>query len=218
MIKFPAVAATLLFVVGINNSYAAMRITEWMYNGLAAGSIGEFVELTNVGNAPVDMSGWSFDDDSRAPGTISLSAFGTAAPGESVVLTDNTAAAFAAAWGLDASVKIIGGNTANLSRNDEINIFDATNALVDRLTYGDQNFAGTIRTSGTSGIPETVAALGVNDPTQWNLAAVGDSFASQLSSDGDVGNPGSFTIPEPATGLLLIFAAMLCQGAWSTRF
>jgi hypothetical protein len=39
-------------------------ITEWQYNG------SEFVELTNVGGEPVDMSTYSYDDDSRLAGTV----------------------------------------------------------------------------------------------------------------------------------------------------
>jgi len=114
-------------------------ISEWMYNGAGSGSTGEFVEFTNIGTSSVDMTGWSFDDDSRTPGTVSLSAFGVVAPGESVILTDDTAAGFTTAWGL-SGVKIIGGNTANLGRNDEINLFNAAGNLVDRLTYGDESY------------------------------------------------------------------------------
>ncbi|HVP11421.1 MAG TPA: lamin tail domain-containing protein, partial [Phycisphaerae bacterium] len=44
-----------------------MQITEWMYQG----ANGEFVEFTNTGSTPVDMTGWSYDDDSAVPGTIS---------------------------------------------------------------------------------------------------------------------------------------------------
>ncbi|MEW6199402.1 MAG: carbohydrate-binding domain-containing protein [Planctomycetota bacterium] len=164
-------------------------ISEWMYNGLATGSIGEYVEFTNTGPAPVDMTGWSFDDDSRIPGTISLSAFGVVAPGESVILTDDDAVAFAANWGL-SGVRIIGGNTANLGRNDEINLFDAGNNLVDRLTYGDENYPGTVRTLGKScNIPATDYGYTVAQTT-WVLAAAGDSFGSKVSSRGEVGSPG----------------------------
>ncbi len=189
--KAASIGLVVLLATGAGSARAAVQITEWMYNGNASGSIGEFVELTNRGPAAVDMTGWSFDDDSRAAGTISLSAFGVVAPGESVVLTDDTAAAFKSAWSLPAAAKVIGGNTANLSRNDEINIFDATSALVDRLTYGDQNIAGTIRTNGKSGIPLTLAALGANNAALWQLAVSGDAFGSTASTPaGDIGNPG----------------------------
>lgn len=203
-------AAIALVCAAAVPAHAAMRITEWMYNGVGAGNIGEFVELTNLGGAPVDMTGWSFDDDSALPGTISLSAFGMVAPGQSVVLTDNTVAAFKSEWGLSAAAKVIGGNTANLGRNDTINIFDSSNALVDRLKYGDQDFAGTIRTNGKSGFPTSAAALGANNPALWTLAASGDANGSHLSTAGDLGNPGTF-VPEPATlamaGVVAVFGA-----------
>lgn len=115
-----------------------MRITEYMYQGVN----GEFVEFTNVGNTPIDMTGWSFDDDSpRTPGSFSLSAFRTVAPGESVILTESNANTFRTAWNLCSVVKIIGGLNQNLGRNDEINLYNASNMLVDRLTYGDQKFS-----------------------------------------------------------------------------
>lgn len=205
--------AVLALAASTNPIQANVQITEWMYNGNAAGSIGEFVELTNRGAAAVDMTGWSFDDDSRAPGTISLSAFGVVAPGETVVLTDNTAAAFRTAWGLPGSIKVIGGNSANLSRNDEINIFDAGNFLIDRLTYGDQNIAGSIRTNAVSGNPITLSALGANTVAQWKLSVAGDVYGSINTADGDRGNPGYFTlVPEPASsvalGLGIVLSAM----------
>lgn len=203
--------AAIAVMLSAGLAQSQVRITEWMYNGNATGSIGEFVELTNRGPAPVDFTGWSFDDDSSVPGVISLSAFGMVAPGESVVLTDNTAAAFRTAWGLSPAVKVIGGNTANLSRNDQINIFNAGNFLVDRLTYGDQNIAGTIRTNSVSGNPITLAALGANAAAQWKLSVVGDVYGSTASTpDGDIGNPGKFTlVPEPASLGMLGLVAVL---------
>src|ERR1044072_6103668 len=78
----------------------SMRITEYMYNGGGSGSVGEFVEFTNVGGSPVDMTGWSFDDNSETPGSGNLSAFGTVQPGESVILTEIPAATFRSNWTL----------------------------------------------------------------------------------------------------------------------
>src|SRR5690606_10924206 len=125
---------------------------------------------------------------------------GTIAAGESFVLSETPAATFRTAWGLADSVKVLGENTANLGRNDEINIYDAANTLVDRLTYGDQDIAGSIRTQNASGVPKTLAALGANDVLQWQLAAVGDGFGSFSGAAGHAGSPGSFSlVPEPAT-------------------
>ena len=163
-------------------------ITEYMYSG----SDGEFVEFTNVCNYDVDVTGWSFDDDSRIPGTIDLSAFGTIRAGESVILTESDAETFRAAWGLCSGVKILGNLTANLGRNDEINLYDSNDMLVDRLTYGDQNFPGSIRTQNAGGYV-TADGLGANDPYEWNLSVVNDTENSFTSSGGDIGSPGVST-------------------------
>lgn len=202
MVRTLAAGAALLAVAGAAN--AQMRITEWMYQGANL----EFIEFTNVGNAPIDMTGWSYDDDSRAPGSTPLSAFGIVAPGESVLLVESTAAAFRTAWNLPASIKIIGEFTNNLGRNDEINLYNASNDLVDRLTYGDQAFPGSIRTQNISGVPVSLAALGANDVYQWgfangvpgggpfDLSGVAGANGFLVSTGGDIGNPGYF-IPAP---------------------
>ncbi len=201
--------ALLLATAGlVQSATASMQITEWAYS---AGN-GEYVEFTNTGAAAVDMTGWSYDDDSETPGVFDLSGFGTVAPGESVVITESTAADFRTAWGLSASVKVLGEYTNNLGRNDEINLFDNLSALVDRLTFGDQNIPGTIRTQNVSGNPDSAAALGANDVSQWSLSYVGDAFGSWTSTGGDIGNPGSYPVPEPASmALISLGAAMVLR-------
>ncbi|WP_081815160.1 lamin tail domain-containing protein [Leifsonia aquatica] len=172
----------------------SVRITEWMYNPL--NSSGEYFEITNLGSAPVSLAGWSFDDDSRAPGTVPLDGLGTLAVGQSAIVTESTDATFRSEWGLGADVKILAGNTTNLGRADEINLFDGSDPvanLVDRLTYNDQG-TGTVkgpRTQGVAGVPKTAAALGANDASQWQLSAVGDAEASRKSTTGDIGSPGT---------------------------
>ncbi|MCS7032616.1 MAG: lamin tail domain-containing protein [Phycisphaerae bacterium] len=188
--------ALAVVVIGDWPALAQIRITEYMYNSSSA-STGEFVELTNLGSVPVDFTGWSFDDNSRVPGSTSLSAFGVVAPGQSVVLTDAVASAFIAAWNL-SGVSVIGGNTNNLGRADEINIYDASNSLVDRLTYDDQTYPGTPRTNGISAwaLVSGPGPFGIID-SSWRLSAVGDMQGSIVSTGNDIGNPGRHIIPEP---------------------
>jgi predicted extracellular nuclease len=201
------VLACLLGLVSL--APAGIVISEWMYNGLGTGSVGEFVEFTNTGPTAVNMTGWSFDDDSRVPGTVSLSAFGIVDPGKSVILTDVTAAPFAANWNL-TGVSIIGGNGANLGRNDEINLFDATNTLIDRLTYGDQNYPGTPRTNNVSCNIPAIDYDKTVPQTTWVLATVGDVYGSWESSLHEFGSPGR--VPEPAA-----LAALLCGSLFLRR-
>jgi predicted extracellular nuclease len=190
---------------------AQVYITEWMYNG--NGTTGEYIEFTNLGSTAVDFSGWSFDDDSRNDGTVDLSAFGLVNPGESVILTEADASLFRSVWSLNSNVDVIGGNTTNLGRADEINLFDATGALIDRLTYGDVAIPGSIRAQNTSGNPLSLAVLGTNNALGWIFASVGDAYGSHIDINNvDIGNPGSFApVPLPAAAWLLLsgMAALL---------
>jgi len=191
------VCAGALCVSAAPSALAHIEITEWMYQGVN----GEFVEITNLGGTPVDLAGWSFDDDSRTPGVIDLSAIGVLAPGASALITDAVAADFTLAWGL-VGVPVIGGSSAGLARNDEINIFDAAGVLADRLTYGDQNFPGTVRTQNRAcNIPFADLAF-TTAQTSWTLASAGDAFGSFTSTGGDVGSPGV----TPAPGVLGVAA------------
>jgi predicted extracellular nuclease len=188
---------------------ATVQVTEWMYRG-TGDQPHEFVELTNMSGSVIDMTGWSFDDNSRAPGSFSLSDFGILASGESVILTEMSASDFRTAWGLSSDVKVIGNNSVNLGRADEINIFDASDVLADRLTYGDQDGLGP-RTDAKSGTPQDASAIGVNNANLWVLAAVGDADGSWSNTFGEVGNPGTSRfapppVPLPATAWLLISA------------
>lgn len=182
---------TLTYTLG---SAPGMRITEWMYSGAS----GEFIEFTNLSAEPIDMTGWSMDDDHAVPGAFSLGAFGVVQPGESVVVTENDASAFRTAWGLGAQVKIIGqlgaatGN--NLGRNDQIHLYNPANELVDQLFYGDQTYPNTIRTQNRSG-QACPGALGQNTVSAWQLATAGDGYGSFAASSGDVGSPGSYAPP-----------------------
>src|SRR5262245_52253661 len=133
--RIASVLALTLAALAVQPASAAIQITEWMYNPVGATS-GEFVEITNRGVAAVDMTNWSFDDNSRTPGSLSLASLGSLAAGESALITEKTAAEFRTEWSLLASIKVVGGSTQNLSRSDEINIYDGT-TLIDRLTYND---------------------------------------------------------------------------------
>lgn len=164
-----------------------IRITEWMYKGNG----GEFVELTNVGDAPVDLAGWSYDDSGAIPGGFDLSGFGVVAAGESVVFTESDVDTFRSAWSLCDGVKLLGGYTNNLGREDEINVFDSADQLVDRLTYGDDTIGG-IRTDGTSGVV-SAAGLGANNINEWSFSSVGDAEGATQSANGDTGSPGVST-------------------------
>lgn len=180
----------LLSICVAGGAYAQIRISEFA----SGGSLGEFVEITNIGPNAVDLTGWSFDDSSRIPGMFGISALGTLGGGASAIITESEAATFRAGWSMPLSVAIVGLNDQNLSGNgDEMNIYDASNTLVDRLTYTAQA-QPTISNNGP------LAELGLNNYPAWVQSSLGDAFGSYGSSGGDIGNPGIYTpVPEPAT-------------------
>jgi predicted extracellular nuclease len=209
-VKALVAAAALSAVMGTAHAEAVgMKISEWMYQG-AGDTSREFIEFTNYGPVAIDMTGWSFDDASNTAGSLILSSFGVVNPGESVILAEQAAADFRAAWGLSATVDVIGGNGQNLGRADAINLYDSSGTLVDRLAYDDQAGQGP-RTRGVSANPGTAAELGANTANLWVLSAVGDAYGSYASSFGDVANPGTSSfaetpapVPLPAAAWLLI--------------
>ena len=182
------------FAVAAGSASAQIRITEYMYSGeLAAGGGGggEFFELTNVGDSPIDMTGYSYDDESAVPGTTDLSVFGVVMPGESVIVAEDPESIFRIDWSLPASVDVLGDNTNNLNRNDAINIFDADDNLVDALDFGDQDFPGSVRAREFSAWP-CLDAVGADDPFGWNLSVIGDVQGSYQSAPMTVGSPGLY--------------------------
>jgi len=175
---------------------AQVRITEFAYNG------SEFIEFTNLGSSTVDFAGWSFSDSARTPGSVSLSAFGLVGAGESVIVAEVTEAAFRSLWNLSASVKVIGGNTQNLGRGDEINLYNTSGVQVDRLTYDDRTIGG-VRTEFVSAWAPA-SALGQNTAATWIGSTVGDAQGSFASVGGAyVANPGINAVPEPTTVALI---------------
>ena len=177
--------------------FAQMRITEFMYKSMyqSTNGQGEFIELTNVGNAPINLSGWSYDDDLTKPGSFNISGFGYVQPGESVIITDTTETGFRTNWSLPSSVKVLGRNVNNnLSRNGNMYLLNGSNPPVDQLTYGDQGILGSIRAQFRSGYT-ILGNLGMNMIANWVLSSVGDALVSKTSTTGDIGNPGHYIRP-----------------------
>lgn len=179
---------------------ADVRITEFAYSGI------EFVEFTNIGEQSIDLTGWSFDDNSDVPGSFDLSAFGTVAPGEVVILSELPAVDFRNRFGLCEAQKVVGGSTQNLGRSDAINLYDAGGQRVDQLVYNDQGFIGSPRTDISSAWV-TAAGLGNNDPLAWVLSAAGDQEASASASS----PTGFFASPGRSTRARVLFEA--CPGS-----
>ncbi|MDB6076276.1 MAG: type 1 secretion target domain protein [Akkermansiaceae bacterium] len=192
-----ALLAGLAALTTASHGALSMVISEYMYGTKDASGLGEFVEFTNVSGSAIDMTGWSFDDSSATAGSFSLSSLGVVQPGESVIMTDATAAAFRTAWGLAGTVNVIGGNTQNLGRADGINLFDSSNTLIDSLSFDDQTITGSFRTNGTSASGDP-SSYGSHNSALFVASAIGQPNVV-TSTGGDVGSPGFAVVPEASS-------------------
>ena len=99
-----------------------------MYHALSDLDGDEFLELTNTGSTPVDLSGWSFSGI-----TLTLPAGTTIAAGGFLVVAKD-AARFQATYGF-APAAVYTGNLSN--GGETITLKDASGATIDTVTYVD---------------------------------------------------------------------------------
>ena len=174
----------------------AIRITEFAYGGKVAGTggtDGEYVELTNVGDAPQDLTGWTYDNSAATAATgLSLTGLGTVAPGESVIVTDLTAAEFRTDWGLVAGVKVLSnGKTHTLNSGpNSIHVYDNTGTEVDSVSYA----SGFLSAKGKAAWVDAAHVGAQAGTTGWTISTIGDPEGSWTSVGGSIGSPAASTL------------------------
>lgn len=234
----PCAMAALVVTALAPISLAQVRVTEVMSEGQGddlSGNGGrrqrEFFELTNLGNAPVDMTGWSYNDNNTNDPILFNAAIGVLQPGQSAVFTQMTAADFRTYWGLDSSTIVFSfGQLSNLGNSDQINIYnssvqDAT-TLVESVTYTaaikgislNRPYDGTTASSPTvtgvwqaSVANDSFGSFYAPSPTGFppNFPTPGDPWVA--SNYIDLANPGTY-VPAPGT-----FALMGLGGVFASR-
>lgn len=140
-------------------------ITEVMWNSSHPGSDdlgegghanGDWFELFNASDMEIDMSGFRWDDDDRLSDPDGFTVFPSdfkIQPAETILIVqedDDTfgfADGFRASWNLPSDLRIFGRDTfadsgpekfSGISSNgDEINLYDATGALIQSVTLGE---------------------------------------------------------------------------------
>ncbi len=118
----------MLAVAGAPPAQAAptdVVINEMMYHALSDLDGDDYLELTNSGTTPVDLSGWTFSGI-----TLTLPAGTTIAPGGFLVVAKD-AAQFQATYGF-APAAVYGGNLSN--SGETVALKDATAATIDTVT------------------------------------------------------------------------------------
>ena len=159
--------AILLVVLGYSNATAQLadqlRITEVMWDSSHPGqnesdegghANGDWWELLNTSEVPVDMTGFMWDDDDRLEGfDFTIFPSFTIQPSEAVLVVREEASSvefedgFRAVWNLPANMRILsetffedtdsGDTFSGLSGGgDEVNLYDATGELIQRVVLG----------------------------------------------------------------------------------
>jgi hypothetical protein len=166
----------------------------------------DWFEVTNTSTSPVDITGWTMDDNSNVFGSsVALNGVASIAPGESVVFIDGTTPvninAFITAWfGSNAPSGLIigtyGGSGVGLSTSgDAVNLFDASGNRITGISFGTAVANATF--DNTAGLGSTALPL----PTVSTLSAVGVNGAF-LSFDGaEIGSPGRRVTGSPLSTL-----------------
>jgi|GEM_PF-605841 len=155
-------------------------------------------ELSNFGNAAVNLQGWRFNDDHDSlASAVTITNAASIAPGESIVfVNDMTRDDFRAWWGnqnLPASLQIIPYPAIGFgSAEDAIYLWNA---------------AAAAETDTVAGVTFGEAAKGVSfgyDPAAsafGGLSVVGENGAFAAAVNGDIGSPGTIVSAPQFTNL-----------------
>jgi len=172
-------------------SAVKLSVSEIMAGSNSTAYNADWFEIHNYGDSAVDLTGYSWDDESEIPGTSTFPMV-TVQPGQAIVVLDDVAAnkdAFLTEWKLYAgSVTIVAndeltGSFPSLSQNgDAVFLYDANGAEMASGVY-------TAATAGFSVEFDTTGAF-LGD-------AVDGTNGAYTSLEGDVGSPGNLT---PNTG------------------
>ncbi|WP_210649109.1 lamin tail domain-containing protein [Nocardioides sp. SYSU D00065] len=159
-----ATAAGALSTTTVSPASAAATdvvINEMMYHAVSDLDGDDYLELTNIGTTPVDLSGWTFSGI-----TLTLPAGTTIAPGGFLVVAKD-AAQFQASYGF-APAAVYGGNLSN--SGETVSLKDAAGTTIDTVAYGEAD-PWPVKADGTGPSLELVdARLDNNDFLNWAAA------------------------------------------------
>ena len=210
-----AIGSLLVLLAAPTHAAGIIRITEVMSNSLAtttAGSIyaGDWFEITNYGDAAVDITGWKMDDNSHAFATgLLLNGITSVGIGESVMFTEVSSADVAANaggvrvadfktfWGLGAGVQVgsYTGSGAGLSSSgDGVSVWTSSGTEINRVNFvsatAGKTFYWGYEATGTLG----TSTLGTISVTGTNGAIT----TTAGGANANVGSPGvALTISNP---------------------
>ena len=183
-------------------------VSEIMSGSNASAWAADWFEIHNYGDTVVDLTGFSWDDESGISGTSVFPAMSIAA-GEAIVVWNDVAAnedSLLVSWKLTAgSVQVIStdelnGSFPSLSQNgDGVYLFDASGTDLTNSLYLSATAGYTVEFD-TTGMATGVAVDGVNGAYTSSLGDVGSP--GNLAPNQNVGELGLMgrIYPNPTTG------------------
>lgn len=194
---------------------AQLRITEVMAQASATSSTmnGDWWELTNFGQTPVNLLGYQWADAEDALPSTESNFFPSFVlnPGQSLILLEEDTYSkedWRNMWGIPMSIAILtedemvddstpdGDQFSGLGSTggDTVLFYDPAGMLLDSYTYlGSAFVRGTSFEANGSG-------------TDLGLSVLGEYGAIQ-AANGDIGSPGLAVVPEPTSLTLLALAS-----------
>lgn len=207
------VVAIVALAGSVNAASAALVITEVQAQTSAgtAGTInGDWWELTNTGNAAIDLTGyqWADSEDAIGGGTPQPNIFPSMLlnAGESVIVVEEAAsskAAWRTNWGISASVAI-------LATDEMFPSPGASDTFSGLSSSGDAVFfyspSGTLLSSYVFGaITRGTTFEADRSGNDLGLSVIGENSAYR-AVNGDIGSPGT-SVPAPGAVAAFIAAA-----------
>lgn len=233
--KFVAIPVLASGILG-HQAYAALKITEVLFNEVGSDVGGEWIEIYNTGSTTIDLSNYKIGDEETSGATSATESMwqfptgASIAPGE-VQIVANNADRFSTVYGFLPTYETNGTNTTvpNLSiystwdpdgnslnmanANDQALILGPDDTIVDAVSWGN-TFAfdpglpgdGTGAEADGQSWERVNALIDTDAAADWQLVSTAPEGAAWSSQS----NPGTVTIPEPASiSLMGLFAGLL---------
>lgn len=138
-----------------------------------------FIELYNVSNAGVDLTGWSVKRWSNAntspteSSAVDLTSIGTLAPGAFVVIANN-GTNFQSVYGFAADIVAGTGGPADSNGDDQMAIFDNSDMIIDIFGVPGEDGTGTCHEFEDGRAERKASVTASNDTwaeSEWNVWA-----------------------------------------------
>ncbi|BFM38259.1 esterase-like activity of phytase family protein [Synechocystis sp. LKSZ1] len=193
-------------VNGGSGSLIISEVAPWSSGNSPVGA--DWFEVTNIGNSPVNITGWKMDDNSNSfNSAVLLNGVTTIAAGESVIFIESsdpttTITNFKSVWfgntpPANLQIGTYQGSGVGLSTGgDVVNLFDANGIVRANVAFG---------TSPTGPFSTFDNAIGLNNEAISQLSSVGvqGGFVAANAAD-EIGSPG--TVGTGAIPLVSIIA------------